>query len=256
MNDKLLKQIGLTDSQAKTYLALIREGALTPPQLAHKTKEGRTAAYMALSKLEELGLAHVKEGTNPKTYEPASPSVLSQLLDKRKQELEAIDETYRQSLSAMLSYYFERRSEPGVRFFSGRDGLREIYKDHLQTGKKVHIVRTPADEEFGQVLYDYMEERSAKGIETELLAPALPAAVSWAKAHDEQLKRKVSWLPPKAYTAPVEISIYGDKASLISFGAEAVGVIIESPQIAEALRQVFALAKVGAGMLMSQEEKK
>ena len=38
--------------------------------------------------------------------------------------------------------------------------------------------------------------------------------------------------------------------SLISFGKEAIGTIIESPQIAEAFREIFAMAQVGAEVLM------
>lgn len=48
------------------------------------------------------------------------------------------------------------------------------------------------------------------------------------------------------YTAPVEIDIYGDKIALMSFGKELIGVIIESPQIARALKEIFLLAKRGA----------
>jgi hypothetical protein len=41
-------------------------------------------------------------------------------------------------------------------------------------------------------------------------------------------------------------TIFGDKVSAISFGKEGLGMIIESPQIAESMRQIFELAKAGA----------
>ena len=58
----ILRKAGLTESQAKGYLALIQHGALTPAELAEKTGETRTNGYMICEKLEQLGLATKKDG--------------------------------------------------------------------------------------------------------------------------------------------------------------------------------------------------
>ncbi|MEX2209809.1 MAG: helix-turn-helix domain-containing protein [Patescibacteria group bacterium] len=251
MNTALLTKLGLTDSQAKTYLALIKAGRLTPPELAAKTGESRTAAYMALAKLEEVGLARPVEGARKQTYEPVNPAELERYLDRRRKELTEIEENYRDSLSGMLSYYYAHRNEPGVRFFQGEKGLTKIYEDHLRTGEDVYFVRTPADEQyFGKILYQYMTKRAQAGITAHGLAPYSERAATWAKQHDKQLKRDMTWYPRKAYTAPVEIAVYGNKVSLVSFGDEAIGTIIESPQIAQALRELLGMARAGAGELM------
>lgn len=255
MNAELLKQIGLTDSQARTYTALIEAGQLTPPVLAKKTGEGRTAAYMALAKLEELGLAKSGEGKGAKVYEPVSPSALAAIIEKRRQELDAVDETFRQSLSAMLSQYFDKQTRPGVKFYSGPDGLKEIYRDHVETAAPdLYLVRTYADEDqFQKGLYEYMDGRAAAGIRTHALMPLDRRSFRFAEANDERLNREITWYPPKAYTAPVEIAAYGNKVSLISFGDETVGTILESPQIAEGIKQLLEMAKAGADQLMKRQ---
>lgn len=254
MDINLLKAIGLTSAQARTYLALVRSGQMTARQLARANNEQRTASYMALAKLEELGLARTVEDSRPKKYEPMSPSALAGLIERRKQDLEATEKNYRDSLSVMLSEYFEAQNKPGVRFYSGKEGLQEIYKDHLKVGGKVLVVRTAADEEFGKILYEYMDERAKKGIESEILGPAYDKPVRWAKENNERLKRKNFWVPPEYYTAPVEVSIYKDRLSIISFSKEAVGVIVESPQIAESMRQLWRLAKIGGQTLMERRK--
>ncbi len=251
MNENLLKSIGLTESQSHTYAVLVEAGSLTPPQLAQKTGEGRTAAYMALGKLEELGLAKEIEGKGTKTYEPVSPSALSGVIEKQRQELDVKDELYRNSLSELLSHYFDKQTKPGVRFYSGADGLHEIYNDHLKTEADLYLVRTAADEEhFGKELYEYMGKRAECGITTHALLPLDPGARDWAKQHDGELMRKSSWYPVRAYTAPVEIAAYGNKVSFISFGDETVGTILESPQIAAAIKQLIGMARVGARELI------
>jgi len=252
MIEETLKKIGLTASQAKTYLLLIENGRLTPPQLAKLRKDNRTAAYMSLAKLEELELAKIVSGKNPKVYEPVSPSALSKVIDRKRQELDQTEIIYKNSLSTLLSEYFAKQKKPSVRFYSGVEGLQEIYKDHLKIGGDTLVIRTIADEQFGQILYDYMEKRAEKGISTQILGPAFKDRVEWATKNNKRLKRVNYWVPTEYYTAPVEISIYSNRVSFISFGEEAVGIIIESQQIAESMTQLFKLAKIGGDSLMSR----
>jgi sugar-specific transcriptional regulator TrmB len=247
MKQELLEAIGLTPSQARAYRELIKAGSLTPPQLAKVTGESRTATYMSLAKLAELGLAKEIEDAKKQTYLPVSPSVLNRYLAQKREQLAQLEGDYKEALPGMLSYYYSYRGKPGIRFYEGEDGLEQIYADHLRTREKVYVIRTEADEKyFGTVLYNYMNKRASLGIETELLGPGYAGAIEWAKENDDRLKRVTTWFPPQAYTAPVEISVYGTKVSMISFGDEAVGTIIESPQIAQAMCEVFAMAKRGA----------
>lgn len=260
MNPDLLIQMGLTPAQASTYLELVKAGSMTPPVLAKKIGESRTTAYMALARLEEVGLAVKQEGARKQTYEPASPSALEKFLSDRQQALAAVERAYRDALPNLLSYYYTYRGKPGVRFFEGGDGLEKLYEDILRTREPVVTVQTPADEtyfgsvtETNSVLRKYLDKRAALGITSEMLAPARPGSIEWSKHNDERLKRTVTRYPQTAYVAPVEINVYGNKVSLISYGDETIGTIIESPQIAQAMRELYAMAQIGAKTLMEQE---
>lgn len=48
-------------------------------------------------------------------------------------------------------------------------------------------------------------------------------------------------------------SAYGDKVAIISFGEEATGTILESPQIAQAFQQLWGMARAGAGNLNQEK---
>jgi sugar-specific transcriptional regulator TrmB len=257
MNVELLKKIGLTDSQARTYLELVKEGRLTPPQLAKRIEESRTTAYMALAKLEEIGLAVKLGDVKKQTYAPTSPSALDKYLETKRQELTEVEDQYRSGLSDMLAYYYSHSRQPGLQYFQGEQGLRFMYEDHLQTGEDLYLVRTYADEDFfNEWLYEYMDKRAEQGIKTHSLLPLDLGSFNFAKKNDKKLNREVTWYPAEAYTAPVEISAYGDKVSIISFGKEVVGTILESPQIAEAIKQLYGMAKVGAKQLLKEKENK
>ena len=64
----ILRKAGLTESQAKGYLALIENGELSPVELAEKTGESRTNGYMICERLEKLGLATKKDGQKAGFY--------------------------------------------------------------------------------------------------------------------------------------------------------------------------------------------
>jgi sugar-specific transcriptional regulator TrmB len=246
MNTELLKNIGLTDSQARSYAELVTSKTLTPPQLAKVTGESRTAAYMALAKLEEIGLAEQDTTIKKQTYKATSPSNLDTYMQAKRQELGNIEEQYRAGLSEMLKQYYEASQETGVQYFRGKEGLRGMYEEHLRAGKDIYLLRTYADEYFFEdFLYDYMEERTKAGIRTYALMPRDLRSINFDK-RNPHLNREITWYDPAAYTAPVEVSTFGDKVSIISFGDEAVGTMLESPQIAEAFRQLLTMAKKGA----------
>src|SRR5437762_3576468 len=102
MDAQILKQLGLTSSQAKSYLELIKAGSLTPPQLAKKTGESRTAAYMSLAKLEEIGLATKAGEAKKATYSPANPSALENFISRKRKEVTVAEDLYRNSLPKLL----------------------------------------------------------------------------------------------------------------------------------------------------------
>ncbi len=250
MNKDLLIEAGLNETQAVVYLELIKAGSLTPPQLAAKVQESRTNAYKVLEQLEELKLAKRSQETKKLVYRPENPVALEQLVEQRRTQALTTENKVKASLPQLLDYFFTYSEQPGVRYFQGKSGLTKIYEDHLRTRQDVYFVRTPADDPyFGDVLYKYMKQRAKLGIKAYGLSPYLPGFAKYAAENDAQLNRDMSWVPFESYKAPVEMSIYGNKVSLISFAEEAMGMIIESPQIAEAMRELFRLAAVGGETL-------
>jgi sugar-specific transcriptional regulator TrmB len=256
MNQSILQKIGLTADQAQTYQLLLEAGSLTPRGLMKQSKDKRTNAYMSLAKLQELGLAQRDGSTKQLTYRPVSPAKLERLLETKQQELEASKHALQNAMPDLLTIYYASADRPGVRFYQGEDSLEKVYHDHLETGQDVYFVRTPADEDFfGDKLYEYMQQRADKGLTAYGIAPFSRERAEYSKAYDKQLKRSMSYCAPEQYTSPVEISIYGNKTAFISFGEEIVASIIDSPQIAQAMKELFDMARRGAAARFEKNKK-
>ncbi|MCA9345994.1 hypothetical protein KC960_00710 [Candidatus Saccharibacteria bacterium] len=247
MNVQILTDIGLSETQAKMYIALIKNGNLTPPNAAELLNIKRTNAYAVLEQLDNLGLAKKKELNKKVSYWAENPTAIEKLArDNRSLALEH-ERQVQASMPTLLNFYYTFSDQPGVRFFQGLEGIKDIYNDILRTNKDVYVVRSAHDQDLMSEVFftEFKKKKADRGITTHMINPKNDPAY-WNKQTDKHHRTIRTQVHPELYTANVEICSYGDKVSIISFGEEAIGMIIDSPQIAEANRQLFHLAKLGA----------
>lgn len=254
MDVQLLEDIGLTKVQAQTYRALVDGGTQSAPALAAAIGESRTNGYKVLDRLVELDLA-VKESFGGKfRYSATSPAALEQFV---KQQAETIRQKQRRlnaELPHLLDYYFAHSERPSIRYFEGKDGIVNVYKDQIATGKPLCYIHTAAAMPFVgfQELHQLRNTFPRFGIRRRALSAdngpgiILPPHEQYPIAKsDEAMLLERTWVQPEDYTAPVEWSVYGDKLSVISYGEEAMGMIIESASIAQAFQQLFNMLEEG-----------
>ena len=239
----ILRKAGLTESQAKGYLALIEHGSLSPAELAEKTGETRTNGYMICEKLESLGLATKKDGKKA-VYTPNHPSALETLAEKRRKVIQKAEQDVKNNINPLIDMFYTASELPGARTLNGIEGIKEIYLDTLRVKQDIYLLRTTSDEvDLGvEYLNTYRRERAKLGINTYGLTPSTKSAIERLDGdEDKRMLFHRTLLPPNSYTAPVEIDIYGSKSAFISFGDTQMAIVIDSPPMAEAMRQIMQL---------------
>lgn len=249
----ILRKAGLTESQAKGYLALIEHGALTPVELAEKTGENRTNGYMICEKLEKLGLATKKEAKKA-LYTPSHPSALEVLAEKRRKIVQRDEKMIKDNLGEIVEHYYRFQSTPGVEVGYGEEGVEKIRARTLAKQKELLFVRSSADSRYNQEkLADFIKNRVKLGISAQSIAPAEHSTTTSHEQLDEWLLDR-TLLPPGLYSAPVEIDVFGDTVAFIDFQNGSMSTLITSATIAEAMRQLFFLAKRSGGERHDQEQ--
>lgn len=242
MDTTILKKAGLTESQAKGYLALVEHGALSPAELADHTGETRTNAYAIADKLVALGLATKKDG-KPATYSPAHPSALETLAEKRRKVVIANERAVKDNISPLIDMFYAATEMPGTEVFQGVDGIKQVYADTLKTQHNIYLVRTTADTvDLGESYLDsYRTKRAQRGIHTYALTPDTQIGRRHMATGEDDAMLFHRTILPSNYTAPVEIDVYGHKVALIAYGDTQMATVITSPPIAEAMRQLLRL---------------
>ncbi len=256
MDTQTIQELGLNESQAKMYVLLMQHGSLTPPEAAKLSGESRTTVYSILEKLEKLGLIKKKLGTKKVTYLPENPAALEKLAETKYQQTVELKQKIASNMTRYMTYFYTYQEQPGVRFFQGEDGIVKMYEDQLRTKKNIYFLRSESDVNvMGKTIYKVIENRHKLGIKVYGIEAGEADNIEFSRQNDIRLGRKISFYPTGLYTAPVNFYTYGTKTALISYGEEVIGTIIESPQIAQAFRQIHTMLKIAVDSLNDQPKK-
>jgi sugar-specific transcriptional regulator TrmB len=248
INEKLdytetLRKAGLTEAQAKAYLYLVNNGRTSPVKLANGIGETRTNGYKIADRLVELNLAE-KIDDDKITYIPLHPTEVEALAEKRRKVVQKNELSVKSNINGLIDLFYANSETPGTRNYSGVEGIKTVYEDVLRTSKPVYIINTVANEGLlgSEYFKKYRLRRAKKGIESYALTPETTRARLHKNVGEhKRLLWYSTFYPQNAYLAPVEIDIYGNKIALIAFGETQMATVIESPLIAEAMRQIHTL---------------
>jgi sugar-specific transcriptional regulator TrmB len=243
MDIEILTQAGLSELQAKIYLYLIQNGQKTPAEIASAISENRTTVYSATEKLESLGIISQKDRGKISAYVPNHPSVLEPIAEKRLRSAARHAKNLEANLPSLINYYNEHQNTPGATTFYGEEGIQIIWDKILATKETYYFIRSRYDNSLNnKKLDEFKKARVAAKIHAESISPS-----EFAQMGNEELSSKFLFtrtlLPKEEYDSPIEINIFGDNIAFINYSKDGMSTIIESPEIADAMRQVFIFAK-------------
>lgn len=245
--EDILYSIGITPNQARAYLKLLENEFVFPAQFCVDIYESRTNTYKILDELVSKGLARKDKKNKKLVYIAESPVVLGQLARELKDAQIQAEKNINESVAELLKKYNKTHEKPGVTFFQGKTGIEDIYKQQIQENKPINFLKTREDIKFFG--FDFMHKirnlAPKAGIKRKAFTPDAPEVPKNVSESDKKMLLERTWYLPNDYTAPVEWSVFGNKVSIISFGKEAIGLVIDSPQVAESLRQIFSLLEEG-----------
>lgn len=247
----VLVEIGLSDKEAGVYLGLLELGRGTVSAISRKANINRTTGYDILDTLVQKGLVSIS-GKEPKQeYTAESPENLSTFIAHEIQEKhEALRKT--ESLIPELKSLHNVTDRPRVRFYEGEEGLIQVYEDTLTSHEPIRAYATVDDMHRGLPNYfpKYYKRRASAGIEIRAIVPATDIARDRA-AQDKEEARDTALVPADKFYFSPEINIYDNKVMIASW-REKLGIIIESAEIADAMKKIYELAWAEAKRLDSK----
>jgi len=233
--ENVLKNLGFSENEAKVYLASLEAGVSSAQEIAKKAKIKRTTAYSVLSDLVKKGFVHTTSERNKTRYIALAPRQLAERFAEYQKELLG-------ALPSLEAVYNKSQVKPKVVFFEGAEGIKQIYEDTIREKPQV-ILEYNTDNIFKLLPgfpLEYLKQRQKNMIRARRIAPKSPRWM-FHRSRDKEELSETLMLPTDLYNPEIEINIYNNKVAFMSY-LDAMGLIIESASIAEAMRQAYELA--------------
>lgn len=232
----VLTNFGLTEKQAKVYLALLELSRALPSTISRKSGLKRPTVYVILEQLQEKGLVgHLKKG-NSLYFTAVDPQAL---VEDQKRKLQILND-HLPDLKQLKQKY---QVTPQMTILEGREGIIQIMEDSLTSSGEI-LCWSNVDLAVNTLLKDYhptyLKKKVKKKIWTKCLFIQDKVGLGFKKRSKSEL-REVYLIPKDKFFFENEINIYDDKVSIISH-RDNVGMIIQNQAIADTQRAIFNFA--------------
>ena len=235
-----LEKAGFEPSVAQIYTILAESGELSVGQIVEKSKLSRAGAYDALNLLlAQAYIEYRKEGRNA-FYKAVHPDKLYGLIEEKRRETTQLEDEVKGAIKALTGAFNLTQNKPGVRFFEGIDGIREVIFDSLSAKKEIltFLDVDATQQHIEDINREYVKERVRLGIKKRQIAPDTEKTRTRYQNYSPLLE--VRLMPPNIKPFQTSIQIYNNTVSFSTLNdKKMIGIIIEDEQIAMTIRSLF-----------------
>jgi len=227
---KKIEAIGLTDNEAKLYVATMENGTSPASRISKTAKLNRVTTYDTLNKLLQKGLVSVSNIHGIKHFTALAPELFIEDAKKKAEDLT-------KTLPFLKTISKTEELHPTVRYFEGLKGIKQAYKETLSSSSEILCYSNPKNIRDHWPEYD--DEYVAKRIEKKIFLRDLFYGSAKYTEEEEDFFRKMKPLPRKHFRIENEINIFDNKVLIVSYEPRPFAIIIESHPVADTQRQIF-----------------
>ncbi|MBU0979534.1 MAG: hypothetical protein KJ709_01900 [Nanoarchaeota archaeon] len=235
----LLRELGLTNNEVKTYLALMELGSVPAGLLIKRLGMHRAAVYNLLDLLIDKGLVHYVIQANRKNFEAQPAKRLFELIGSKKNKLEAQENQLKKLLPELeLRRELSKESQEGT-VYKGKKGLKSVFEDILTCNTDFLVLGATGrfKEIFGAYYLHWQDRREKKRIKQRIIYSDTVRKHKREKTlkHAEIRYLRERQMPPST------TFIYNDKVALILWSEVPMAFVIRSSDVADSYRIFFDL---------------
>jgi sugar-specific transcriptional regulator TrmB len=227
----VLQDFGLTESESKVYLTLLRVRSGLAGDITKKTGMHRRNVYDALERLVQKGLVGFIIQNKRKYFQVKEPERFLEILENKKIAFEKI-------LPKLESRYESAETKQEVMILKGKNGLKTAFDDQIKVGKPIYVYG--ASEKYNSILkyysYQHRRKRLEKKINVKIIFNENVKGTERAKMPLAEVK-----FLPEEFIGVTDTIIYGNKVELFIWTEDPFVIMIESKELADSYRKFFNL---------------
>lgn len=258
MIHEILKNFNLAEKEILVFKKVLEFGSQPASNIARITELPRNTVRSILDNLVKKGLLVKTNRANTQYYSVEKKENIIRALKHKKIRLnEDIDNQINliENFGDELTFRHNSKSRPKITFYEGQAGLEKVYEDTLQSKEEILSWASfdSMDETLPKYFNTYFARRAKKKISIRSIHPDTERAREHTKRDNKEMR--TSMLVPKdKYNFVPEIQVYNNKVNISSW-KEKIGIIIESNEIADALKKIFELSWIGAESIKKTKKK-
>lgn len=236
-NVGILKDIGLSEEEARVYLAALSLGKTTILKLSRATDLKRSTVYRLVESLKGKGLMGIGLDGLKNIYIAESPENLKITMERRVRELES-------QLPELMGLYDLKAGESLMKYYTGLDAMKQIYRDTLREIKngEEYLVITNQEKWYNldpHFALSYIEDRAKLNIKTRLLFQNSPIAQEHKKI-ERNFNEHVKILP-EGTMLNVDTVLLPHKLIVLDLTFPYMTIIIENKSVIGLHHEMFEL---------------
>lgn len=244
----ILNNLGLTENEAKVFLAAVKLGLAPISRIATEAKVSRTYVYELTEELKRKGLVAEVEVGKIKKIQALDYGGLLSYIERRSRDMQRLEKDLEKVAGEFQALRMGIAQKTKVRFFEGVEGIKsinaEIRKDleHLKTPYNFYVVFSADRMEAvlpgwiahnQHIYYEPLMKKFAIISET----PLLPQFLEQVKIHQQKNLFYKLWPHKKEF--PTDTLCWRNKIAYLDMKDYPSGIVIESNAIVETFTMWF-----------------
>jgi len=245
--EKILAKLGLSDNEAKVYLAALSMGAVSANAIAEYTKMKRPTTYLALEKLTKQGLVSETLQNKKKLFKAEEPEKLQRLTKKMRREVIDAELELEKLLPELKSIRKKIIESPHTTFYRGLSGVKNIIEEFSAStsswyffGSTERIFTNLEPQELAEIMSRSNDLREQVG-RPKVYMITDKGILKEPQFQKSNLKIREMKILPTIIKASSAFVIYGNKVAVFSINESPFGIIIESEEVAEMLKVMYGI---------------
>lgn len=235
MDLTILEDLGLTKSEIKVFLALLKIGPAKAGKVIDKSGLQNPVVHRAFHSLIEKGIITFSVTGKIKNYNTIDPSQLLWIVEEKKKRLESI-------IPELKRLHEKKREETKANIHQGKKAIRRLLNYMLDGGYKEFLsygAPKKSEEVLGGFFWQGFNRRRVK----EKIKTKMVFHTSLKKRAKELNKLPIMSVRTthKEFEELVETVIVGNKVAIIIYLENPLGILIEEELAAKSYRRFFEL---------------
>lgn len=238
-----LKQLDLSDAEAKLYLTLLKTGPTSVRDLAQTVDIKRTTTYFYIDQLVEKGLIMKLVRGSKKLVAASEPENLKILVEEKLEKAKEVEKNFPDIIN-MLNTSLPKENntiDAEIKYYKGKNGVKKIYDEILLANEVRSYVNI---EEITNIfpenvpLFNYAFKRNPKMKMFEIVENSSEAKERF-KTQKTPENYFYKFLPEDMKLKAQDILLYENTVAIIHFKDQISGVVLRNADLYTNFKLLF-----------------